>query len=75
MEKEVKEFEKALKQANTVDVAQGIRGWWELGSWPWNSTSGFLQQLEFSVFTLVYAWTTKSNHRCLLYWLWAAAIN
>ena len=71
MEKEVKEFEMALKQANTVDVAQGTRGWWELAL----ALSGFLQQLEFSVFTLVYAWTTKSNNRCLLYWLWAAAIN
>ncbi len=39
MEKEVKEFEKAVKQANTADVAQDTRGWWELGSWPWNSVA------------------------------------
>jgi hypothetical protein len=74
MEKEVKEFEKALKQANTVDWRRtpgaGGRAW-ELAL----ELSGFLRLLEFSVFTLVYAWTTKSNYRCLLYWLWAAAIK
>jgi hypothetical protein len=49
MEKEVKEFEKALKQANTADVAQDTRGWWELAL----ELRGFLQQLKFSAFVLV----------------------
>jgi hypothetical protein len=46
-------------------------GWWELGL----ELGGFLQQREFSVYILVYAWANERGGRRLLYWLWAAAIN
>jgi hypothetical protein len=71
LEREVKEMKMDVRKGNAADTAQDTRGWWELGL----ELGGFLQQREFSVYILVYAWANERGGRRLLYWLWAAAIN
>jgi hypothetical protein len=70
-ERDVKEMKKDARQGNATDAAQDTRGLWELGL----ELGGFLQQREFSVYILVFAWANERGVRRLLYWLWAVAIN